>query len=196
MTSPDQEVRPSRNYPSLIALGASLCLLILGVVAIVPRVWSLPATTCTLDTTGVPIPPDMLGLPNYYLVALGVTSIGLGRLFGSWRESRMHLLPSGPRAFSQLNRTIVTAVVVVIFLGVSFALFYEALGVMRVAQGSILQPITYYTRCAIHYDIHPDPTNLSLIQFPWITTLVTASMCFVFGHWFWYPYRTHAHKAA
>jgi hypothetical protein len=67
------------------------------------------------------------------------------------------------------------------------ALFYEALGVLRVPQGTILQPITYYVRCAIHYDVHPDPAVPSETQFPLLTVLLVVSFCFLFGHWLWYP---------
>jgi hypothetical protein len=194
-TLQQQRRQPQRDYLSLTVLGASLCLLVVGGIVTLQRALALPPAPCTLDAGGSPIALADMGLPNHLLVLWGVALILVGRLLGSLRDRRDGLLPTGPRAFSLLNRKIVTAALVVIFLGVSFALFYEALGVMRVAQGSILQPITYYTRCAIHYDIHPDPNNLSVVQFPLLTVLVTASVCFVLGHWFWYP-RRKARKEA
>jgi len=199
MISTLQRPKPTRDYLSLAVLSASLCILVVGGFITVQRALLLPPGTCTLDASGNAIPAADMGLPNHLFVLLGVAFIFAGRVFGARRDPREDeppLLPSGPKRFNKLNRKVVTAALIVLFLGVAFALFYEALGVMRVAQGSILQPITYYTRCAIHYDIHPDAANLSVVRFPLLTVGLTASLCFLFGHWFWYPSRKSAREEA
>jgi hypothetical protein len=181
--------QPRRDHWSFNILGVVLCLMSAGFILALVKAHGLPPATCTLDLQGNPIGDVDKGLPNQPLVALGVAAILAGHYFGNFRNTRWYrqLYPLGPRAFSTSNRAFFTGVMAIIFIGIFGALFYEALGVMRVPQGTILQPITYYIRCAIHYDIHPNPAVPSETQFPLVTVLLVVTLCFLFGHWLWYP---------
>jgi hypothetical protein len=149
----------------------------------VVRATGLPSASCTLDPAGNSIPDSQMGLPNHWLVVLGVVSMLLGHLFGHVRP----IEDARPASDNPFSRNVFTLMLFIIFLGVSATLLYEALGVLRVGDQSILQPITYYTRCAIHYDIHPNPANLDETRFPWQTVAMIATFCFLAGHWFWSP---------
>jgi hypothetical protein len=154
----------------------------------VARATGLPSASCTLDPSGNAIPESQMGLPNHWLVVLGLACMLLGHLFGYVRPIE-DAPPARENAFS---RTVFTLMLFIIFFGVSATLLYEALGVLRVGEQSILQPITYYTRCAIHYDIHPNPANLSETRFPLQTVVMIVSFCFLAGHWLWSPPRRGA----
>jgi hypothetical protein len=179
-----------RNYLAVGILVVILCMLLAGLGVSIARNRQLPAATCTVDLQGQPLSEADMGLPAHVFVGLGVASLVGGHLFGRLRSKRelyQVLEPTGPRRFSVANRAWYTLFMTVVFLGIACVLFYEALGVLRTPAGSILQPITYYMRCAIHYDMHPNPLDPAEKQFPVLTTLVVVSFCFLMGHWLWYP---------
>jgi len=178
-----------RDYVSISILSVTLVLLLVGAFFAFQKAGVLPPATCTLDLQGLPIANADKGLPNHLFVALGFVAIISGHVFGRFRNTRWyHLLyAQGPRAFDAHNRALFTLAIAIVFFGTFFALFYEALGVLRVPQGTILQPLTYYVRCAIHDHLHPNPALPADTQFPLFTLLLVVSFCFLFGHWLWYP---------
>ena len=186
MTAPEP-VR--RDYLGVSILCGALLFMLVGFILGLLKARALPPATCTLDLLGNPIADADKGLPNHAFVVLGIAAILAGHYFGSLRTTRLYrqIYPRGPRSFSTANRAFFTAVMAIIFIGIFVALFYESLGVLRVAQGTIFQPITYYVRCAIHYDIHPNPAAPAETQFPLATVLLVVALCFLFGHWLWYP---------
>jgi hypothetical protein len=178
-----------RDYISVGVLSLTLVVLLVGAFLAFQKTQVLPPATCTLDLHGLPVADADKGLPNHLFVVLGFVAILTGHVFGRFRNTRWYRLiyAQGPRAFDAHNRALFTLAMAIVFIGVFCALFYEALGVLRVPQGTILQPITYYVRCAIHYDMHPNPAVPSETEFPLLTVLLVVSFCFLFGHWLWYP---------
>ena len=111
-------------------------------------------------------------LPDWTLLAIGVAAFVFGHYLGVLLPDR----PPQDTAASQLMGRLALAFV---FLGGTLVWIFEAIGTanLSVGGGAQLEPITYYTRCAIDFDA--SFTHL------WFTRIAIFGIFLIAGHWFW-----------
>jgi hypothetical protein len=118
-------------------------------------------------------PPNRF--PGWLIVSVGLVLFGTGHLTARYRDStREHARPARARA----SDVAVHVLLVVFLLALALVLAYETVGLLRLGG---LQPITLYVACAKAID-------------PLTTTLATGAVCFLIGHWLWYPDQRRADR--
>lgn len=138
--------------------------------------WVLVAS---LAVQGTPChnPPHRVGQwPPLLIVAMCAGAFALGRLAGYWRDPAGRVAAGAGPSWSR--RRVRVAVVVQSALAgflllVAILLAYET---YSLAQPERLWPITYYVRCANEIATLPTAGGAAVI-------------CFLLGHWLWYPRR-------
>lgn len=153
----------------------------------------IPAATCpavTFDASGAAHSPRLatgepakMSLPAKQFIWIGLLCVVLGHLAGYIRT----LDPGGKDGtYDRANRLMVLLCLTVFFLFVAGALFFEAAGQLRLPSGdAAFEPITYYVRCAIHYDMYSPSSNT--YHTPYATYIIVVSFSFMLGHWLWPP---------
>ncbi len=111
-------------------------------------------------------------LPDWTLFAIGIVAFVLGHVIGV-------LLPDRPPRSTAASVLAGRWAMVSVFLGATLIWIFEGIGTAQLATGSgaRLEPITYYTRCAI--DLDGVPTQL------WFTRIAIFGIFLIAGHWFW-----------
>lgn len=119
-----------------------------------------------LSATACQNPSDTF--PGWVIVLAGLAMLGAGHLTARYRAART--APAGPPR-ARVSDVAVHVLLVLFFLAIVLVLVYETVGLLGLGG---LQPITSYVRCAKAID-------------PTTTTLATGAVCFLVGHWLWYP---------
>ena len=111
-------------------------------------------------------------LPDPSLFVIGVVAFVIGHYVGV-------LLPDRPPRATRASMLAGRWAMVLVFFGATLVWIFEAVGTARIALGSgaKLEPITYYTRCAIYFDA--DFTG------GWFTRVAIFGIFLIAGHWFW-----------
>ena len=123
-----------------------------------------------------PTPPscryDRDVLPDASLFAIGVIAFVVGHYIGV-------LFPDQAPRSTPTSTLLGRWGMVLVFLGATLVWIFEAVGTAQIAlsSGAKLEPITYYTRCAIDFDAQL--TGL------WFTRLAIFGIFVIAGHWFW-----------
>jgi hypothetical protein len=125
-----------------------------------------------LSDTACQNPPNRF--PGWLILGLGLILFGAGHLTARYRSTREHGRPARARA----SDVAVHALLVVFLLALALVLAYETIGLLGLGG---LQPITLYVACAKAVD-------------PLTTTLATGAVCFLIGHWLWYPDQRRADR--
>ncbi len=115
-------------------------------------------------------------LPGGLIVLLGLAAFGAGHLTARYRAART--APAGP-ARARGTDIVVHLLLSGFFLAVLVLLAYETVALLG---WDGLQPITAYVRCARALD-------------PATTTAATLAICFLTGHWLWYPDQMPARRS-
>ena len=117
-----------------------------------------------------PTPPSCdypSALPDWTLLAIGVAAFVIGHYVGV-------LLPDHPPVASATSVAMGRWAMVSVFFGATLLWIFEGVGTSQIAH---LEPITYYTRCAIDFDA--GFTHL------WFTRIAIFGIFLIAGHWFW-----------
>ena len=156
------------------AIGAGLLVTLFFVT---PVLWADTPDACPIGSAA---------LPNGPLFFFGLGFVLIGSLAVLWYP----LAEWGGRDRGSSARKMIQAMMGAVLLLLTFALSYEALGVMNIFG---LHPITTYVRCA---------TIIGLSGDLWghlATGIIVGSICFLVGHWLlpwqWHPDQVRAAAA-
>jgi hypothetical protein len=111
-------------------------------------------------------------LPDPWPFVIGVVAFVIGHYIGV-------VLPDRPPKSTDASVKAGRAAMVLVFFGATLVWIFEAVGTAQIAlaSGAKLEPITYYTRCAIYFDA--DFTGGAF------TRIAIFGIFLIAGHWFW-----------
>jgi hypothetical protein len=160
---------PGKTLPGLVAM-IGTPLILFGVTAyLIVQALSVPQLGCT--------DPKREYLPDFGLLLGAAAALLVGRYLGRLRD-RHHWTSWQQQKPTQL---VAALGLCALLLVAAIALFYEALGVATATQFGVasLEPITYYVRCAIYFDMKGHD---HVALFTYVVLVLTG---LVVGNWLW-----------
>ncbi len=172
----------SLNWPSSVSDGIHF-----GVHLALPVAWG--AAAVLLPSMVQEKNPLLCGyetdyLPDWWLLPVGILAL-LGGRFISVLNAPPKDPGSGRRPSAKAKEAQVA--LVALFALLAAVWYIEALGTAHVSAAvGELDPITWYTRCAIYHDRAASTFQIGPWSHigPW-TFLVAVTACFTAGHWLW-----------